>query len=309
MRILITGATGFIGSYIVEALLAERHEVRALVRKTSRTAALKAQGVDLIFGDVADLKSLDAIEKKFDSIIHCAAYVADKNPEKLRTVNVVGTENICRLSLRLGVERLVYLSSVAVISGNEQIPLTEDLPYSATNLYGESKIEAEKKVLEYRKKGLRAAILRPPMVYGEGEPHLLRLILRLLKMRLLFLPNQGMARWHLCYVRHVAEAARLAMHDERFLEGSFFAGDFEVLTCAEIFGLLAQGIGAPAPILLSEKTTKLLRRIPILDKKLKFMLKDRVYDLARITQAGFVPQRTAQEALIQTARWYAHGRG
>jgi len=308
MKVLVTGATGFIGGRIAGDLVKEGHQVYALVRRTSKTDALKEQGIGLIRGDTTDGTGLDSIKDTFDSIVHCAAYVADKNPEKLHAVNVAGTENICRLALRLGVSRLLYISSVAVVSGHDQLPLTEDLAYSATNLYGESKIAAERKVLEYRGMGLRTAILRPPMVYGEGEPHLLRLILQLMKSRLFFLPDQGQARWHMAYVGHVAEAARLALREERFLEGTFFVADREVLTCAQIFGFLAEGIRARPPILLSQKTTGFLTRIPFLGPKIRSLTKDRVYDLKRITQAGYEPALTAQQALIKTARWYAGDR-
>ncbi|MDD5347761.1 MAG: SDR family NAD(P)-dependent oxidoreductase, partial [Candidatus Omnitrophica bacterium] len=106
MKVLVTGATGFIGRYVVNALLEEGHAVSALVRKTSKVDFLKAQGVQLVYGDIADAGSLGAIRGPFDAVIHSAGYVGN-DWERLYQTNVLGTENICALALKLGVGRLV----------------------------------------------------------------------------------------------------------------------------------------------------------------------------------------------------------
>ncbi len=134
----------------------------------------------------------------------------------------MGTDNICGLAEKLNVEKMVYLSSVAVVSGNDCVPLSEDLPYKANNIYGESKIEAEKVVLGYRRKGLNVVILRLPPVYGEDEPHLLKKIIYLLKLRMLPLVNAGSNKLHLAYVKNVTKAILFSLNDERFLEGAYF---------------------------------------------------------------------------------------
>ena len=96
------------------------------------------------------------IKAEFDLIFHCAASVSSKNKAELHKVNALGTENVCRVARQRRIKKMVYLSSVAVVSGNPEIPLVEDLPYKATNPYGESKIVAEKIALDYRKKGLNS---------------------------------------------------------------------------------------------------------------------------------------------------------
>ncbi|MCX5708530.1 MAG: NAD(P)-dependent oxidoreductase [Candidatus Omnitrophica bacterium] len=240
MKVLVTGATGFIGGNIVEDLVKEGHEVFALVRKTSSMDHLASLGVKFVFGDITDKDSLYAITGKFDAVFHCAAYVGDKNWKKLKSVNIGGTESVCKLALRLSVERLIYLSSVAVVSGHFQVPLTEDLSYSATNLYGESKIEAERIVWDFRRKGLPSAILRPSMVYGENEPHLLKSILFLIKHRLFPIVGGGKNKLHLSYVKNVSQAAIMALHNEGFLKGVYFVADKEILTAGEIYSLMAQ---------------------------------------------------------------------
>ncbi len=304
MKILVTGATGFIGRNIVEALRKDGEEVYALVRKTSKIDFLQQQGVKFVYGDITDCDSLYAVTGKFDAVFHCAAYVNDKNWKKLLLVNVTGTENICRLCLRLEVRRLVYLSSVAVVSGHFQVPLLEDLPYSATNLYGISKIKAEEIIWNYRKKGLCSAILRPPMVYGEEEPHLFKFILFLLKHRLFPIIDGGRNKLHLGYVKNVAQAAVMALHNDDFLRGTYFVGDKEVLTIREICFVLARAISARKPLVLPEGLTPLLRNIPWLGRKIVFFIKDRIYDISRIEGLGYKPGFKAEEALVRSARYF-----
>lgn len=205
MKVLVTGATGFIGRHLVKKLAKDkRYEIFCLLRNLKKAKLLESLDIEIISGDITDKQFLEKLNGySFDLIFHCAACVENSNPEKLKTVNVEGTRNICELALNQGVSRLIYLSSVAVVSGNKEVPLIEDLPLAATNPYGESKLEAEKVVWEYRDKGLPVVILRPPMVYGEDEPHMLTILLKLLKWRILPLVNQGMSKLHLVYIENV----------------------------------------------------------------------------------------------------------
>jgi nucleoside-diphosphate-sugar epimerase len=271
-----------------------------LVRETSKVDFLKQRGVDCIIGDVSVERSLRPVmARKFDAVFHCAGYVKDDDWKKLHRVNVVGTENICACCLKLGVERLVYLSSVAVVSGNDISPLTEGLAYSATNLYGFSKLDAESKVVEFRKKGLRVAIMRPCMVYGSGEPHAMGKIIFALKHRLLPLVAEGKAMWHLGYVENIVDALLLALKKEEALQGSFFAADEEVLTVKEILAILSSNIRAPLPLRIPSWMTPALLKIPYIGSKTKFFIKDRVYDLTRLKSLGFKARFTARESLAR----------
>lgn len=256
--------------------------IKANINDENLSSKLKQYGIDVIF--------------------HCAGSLDNKSRYLLNRINVEGTENVCRLALELNTERLVYLSSVAVVSGNQNIPLTENLPFCATNIYGESKLEAEKKVLEYRSKGLRVVILRPPMVYGPDEPHLSRLLLRLLRLRLLPLLRGGQSRFHLVYVENLVEAMIFSMDKEGFLEGAFFVADKEVLTTAQVFKIMSGAIGAKEPFMVGRKLEGLILRIPFVGKKLEFFAKDRVYSTQRIEALGFSCPYLARESLIKSAK-------
>jgi nucleoside-diphosphate-sugar epimerase len=233
--------------------------------------------------------------------ITVAAFVSEKDLARLYKVNVAGTETVCTFCMAAHVPRLIFVSSVAVVSGNQTVPLTEDMPYKTTNLYGLSKMEAENVVLEYRKHGLNAAIIRPSMVYGPGEPHAMPLLLRLLRFGILPVVDGGRNRMHLAYIGNVVNALIEALTNDAFLQGTFFIADDEILTTRQIFETLAQGLGSWRPIVLPPGLTPLLRKFPCMDRVTGFFTKDRVYDIARIRSTGYVNKYSAVESLRSTA--------
>ena len=304
MTIFVTGATGFIGRNLVEGLFKKGgHTLLCLVRKSAKAKALERFGVTLIYGDVTRKTSLDKLlNYKVDAIFHTAGYVEDKNPALLHRVNVLGSENVCRLALSLGVERLIYTSSVAVISGNPQVPLTEDLPFKATNIYGESKIEAEKIVCKYRERGLRAVVVRPPMIYGEDEPHMMKLLLFITRHRLFPLLDKGKAKFHLGYVKNITEAMLFLLDKKEALEGSFFLGDKEILTAREVFDIFSTILKVKLLPNLPAWLKPVVTSFPLIGRKLNFFSKDRVYSLERIKSLGFNPPFKTKESLVKTAQ-------
>ncbi len=309
MNILVTGATGFIGSYLTKALLKKSEcNVYCLTRNPLKAGWLKNLGAVIVKGDISEVKSLSGLyEHDIDVVFHCAASVEENNLEILRKVNVEGTRNICEFAVNRKIKRFIYLSSVAVVSANDNALLTEDLPYKATNNYGISKIEAEKIALGYRQKGLRVVILRPPMVYGESEPHMMKKILFLLKRRMLPLVSKGNCVFHLVYVENVVAAMLYSLECDELLEGTYFVADKEVLTTREVFSCFCQGIKAKSPFSLPGWLEHLLLKLPVAGKKFKFFTKDRAYSNERIFKTGFLPPYKAKEALTKSARILYYG--
>lgn len=310
MNILVTGATGFIGRHLVAKLLQQNeHSIFCLVRNPLKAKFFQQKGALLIHGDITDKSSLEKILRhQIDIVYHCAACVDSRNPAFLNKTNVEGTENVCNLASALSVKCMVYLSSVAVVSGHDCVPLTEDLPYSATNAYGKSKILAEKKVLYYRNKGLPAVILRPPMVYGEDEPHLMRFLLFLLKHRLLPLLDSGIHKLHLVYVENVVAAMLYCLGKKEFLEGTFFVADREVLEVREIFAAFAKGLEAGTAFSSPAWFKNIMLSLPWVGKKMRFFVKDKVYSTERIQALGFRQPYPAYESLVRSARQLYYGK-
>ncbi len=310
MNILVTGATGFIGRHLVGRLSqCNEHAIFCLIRNPKKEDIIKHFGVKFIYADITDTASLDKIlNYKIEAIFHCAAFVEDKNLQLLHKTNVIGTKSICEAGMKFKVRRFVYVSSIAVISGNDEIPLHEDMLYKATNAYGESKIEAEKIVFQFREKGLPAVVIRPPMVYGEDEPHMMKLLLSLLKHRLLPLLSNGGNKFHLVYVENVVELMIFSLYRDDFLKGSFLIADKEVFTTKEVFTIFGKAIGAKTPFNIPSFLNPLLVNLPFLGEKSGFLLKDRVYSIKRILSLGFSPPYSAKEALAKSAKALYYGK-
>ncbi|RKY43164.1 MAG: hypothetical protein DRP85_00585 [Candidatus Makaraimicrobium thalassicum] len=311
MKILVTGATGFIGKNLVKYLLAEDHDIVCLVRRTSRTGFLEGSGAALVTGDITDAAEVDEVFRKVrpQAVFHCAAGIRDKSEAELCRVNAEGTRNICQACRRHDTGRLVYLSSVAVISGNPQVPLVDDLPYKATTAYGRTKIEAERIVMDFRKKGLHVAVIRPCMVYGEDEPHALNRLLNLARSRRIpIFDVPGMdSRLDLVYVGNVVRALLLALEKDAATEGTFMVTDMQTITLRGFLEILYDEMGVGYPPVVPAFLAKLLMIAPPLRKKADRFFKDRVYDVTRAVKLlGYSPLMSTEEGLRQTVRHWRH---
>ncbi|NNK63941.1 MAG: NAD-dependent epimerase/dehydratase family protein, partial [Gemmatimonadetes bacterium] len=172
MRALVTGATGMLGSHVVERLLAEGTEVRALVREPSRATWLARQNVDLARGDLLDPISLRAAARGCDEVYHAAAVIgAGGDWETFRRGNVHGTRALAEAAGEAGAP-MVHVSSTAVFGRHRFFPHPTDetcpLPeLPAEDAYGRSKQEAERVVLEAHARGtMHGVVVRPPVMYG-----------------------------------------------------------------------------------------------------------------------------------------------
>jgi len=148
-------------------------------------------------------------------------------------------------------------------------------------------------------------IVRPCMVYGKGEPHMMKLLTRIIKSRLLFLPDCGKARWHLASVRNVSACLIHCLEDDRALGGTFNIADKEVLTVREVMGILSKHLGAPQPLLLPHSLTKILSLMPFIGKRIKFLCRDHVYSIEHLENLlGFTPPYRAEDELADAAEYF-----
>lgn len=177
MKVLVTGANGFLGSWVTKALVKEGHEVYALIRPKSDISELDGVDCKFVHGDVTDVHSLLETFKGVDSVFHLAGIIAYKKSQRdlMDKVNVQGTANVVNVCREYKIHRLAYLSSVVAIGGGfdpNQV-LTEESPYNISNLnlgYFETKHEAEKIVKKACDKGeIDAVILNPTTIYGAGD--------------------------------------------------------------------------------------------------------------------------------------------
>ena len=314
MKILITGATGFLGFDLTKRLVGEGRDVVCFTRETSDTSKLKSLNVSLVTGDITDgLAFSDAVAMVQPyAVYHCAASVWEPDEDKLFINNVKGTSEVCGACYRHNIKRFIYLSSVSVISGNLESPLKENMDYKCSDAYGRSKAEAEKIVVSYREKGLNTAILRPGMVYGENEPHALgKIMTTIMRRQLPILDSPDMdAKLALAYVGNVTDVLMLALYKQEALKGTFMIVDKEVITVRQFIEIMADELGAKKPIVIPSWAVRMAKTIPPVREKIKRTLKDRVYDISGITDIlGYTPVVSTEEGLRRTARYWKSFQG
>lgn len=177
MKVVVTGANGFLGSWVVRALANEGCDVHALVRPTADLSELTGARYTALHGDVTDLASLKRAFAGADTVFHLAGVIAYKRSQRplMEKVNVVGTANVIAAAESCGIRRLVHLSSVVAIGAGfskDQI-LDESSPYNVAPLhlgYFDTKHDAELLVMKaVRESGLDAVILNPSTAYGAGD--------------------------------------------------------------------------------------------------------------------------------------------
>lgn len=251
MRIFLTGGTGYIGRQLVRHLAGRGHELRVLVRATSRTEPLELPGVSLFVGDVTDRASLREGMSGADWVIHAAADLdLDGPPGRMQEVNVEGSENVASLAYKLGVGRFLSVSSIAYFGGSpddgrpadEAAKPLEPFPtlYSATKHQGELAIRA------WTRRGLKVNTVYPSLVYGppgkkEGANALLR-SLYLGRFPVLVGADRKTS-W--VFIDDVVDGIVRVM--EKAPPGRDFLLAGEVLTSRELAGRMAALGGAPVP--------------------------------------------------------------
>jgi len=175
--ILVTGANGFLGSFICRKLIEENQPFVALKRKESDTSLLHdiEDKITFIESDILDFETLDKTIESVDTIIHSAAIVSFHSPdkEKMFSVNVEGTKNLINLSIKHKIKQFIHVSSVAALGRNkasETVDETNKWEESKWNTnYGESKYLAELEVWRGHAEGLNTAIINPSVILGPGD--------------------------------------------------------------------------------------------------------------------------------------------
>jgi nucleoside-diphosphate-sugar epimerase len=170
MKILVTGATGKVGSRLAKRLAQRGDQVRALVRDPTRAADLREARIELAEGDVLKVDSLAAAVRGVDAVVHCAAFFRGATPEQAQAVNDLGTQHLASAARAASVKRFIFTSTGLVYGSTGGRLAQEDDPCAPTAAYPVSKLAAERFLLALE--GLDVRVLRLPFVYGDGDPHI-----------------------------------------------------------------------------------------------------------------------------------------
>ncbi len=234
MKILVTGATGKVGSRLAKRLAQRGDHVRALVRDPARAAALREYRIDLVQGDLLDADSLAAAVRDVDAVVHCAAFFRGATPEQAHAVNDVGTQHLASAARAAAVKRFAFTSTGLVYGPNRGRPAREDDPCAPIDAYPASKLAAERFLLAME--GLDVRVLRLPFVYGDGDPHIEEAV----PMMRGFPPDQRMSLGHHA---DVAQAVTRVLDAASPAHRIYNVVDDEAPDLATLFA----SVGAPPP--------------------------------------------------------------
>ena len=251
MQALLTGASGFIGGHVLDALLEAGARVRCLVRDTSPRRNLEGKDVEIAIGDLRDAESLMAATEGCEAVFHCAAdyrfYARDSR--ELYQSNVEGTRHVMRAAAAAAVERVVYTSSVGTLGLHaDGTPADETTPVELADMVGHykrSKYLAERVADQWAVKGLPVVIVNPSAPIGDGDlkPTATgKMILDFLKRKVPAYVDTGL---NLVDVRDVALGHVLAAEKGRIGE-KYILGNRN-MTLAEIYCTLSEITGLQAP--------------------------------------------------------------
>lgn len=319
-KVLVTGASGFVGSHVAETLAGRGLSVRALVRRSSKLAFLGQAGAELAFGDVNDPASLSPALAGAQGVVHCAGLTKALSFSQYREVNRDGTENVLRAccSMQHRPSRIVVLSSLAAFGPScHGRPLCEsDEPHPISD-YGRSKLEGHR-VAESFMKDLSVSILIPPAVYGPRD----RDVYAYFKFaKLGFVPFLGSPErcLSLVYVKDLAQTAVECLLREEAAGKSYFVEDGDVHTWRSFADAINLAMARkPVPVVvprsfartaaaLVDVFSQITRRPPLLgtQKMCELLQPSWTCSGERIRkELGLQIQYPLRQGIEETYRWY-----
>ena len=232
MKILITGASGYLGNKLAHSLANKGNQVAALVRSASADKFLSHPNIHIVRGDVLEKESIVTAMKNCDQVYHVAATVAPwiKDSNEYYKVNVDGTRHVLDAAAQSGIQKIVVTSTCGVLGPSLNEPLSENDPrLTAFKMdYELSKKMAEDIVLQYTRQGMQIVIVRPAKVYGPGNvSHSLTanaVIEEFIYKRKVFIPAPGSQKACFCFIDDVVNGHMLAMENGRSGEKYILGG-------------------------------------------------------------------------------------
>lgn len=324
-RLLVTGATGLVGSHVVERACREGIPVRALVRSTADTRLLQQWPVELVTGDLSEPDRVAQAVAGVSHVVHAAAKVGDWGPiDEFRAVNVRSLSHLVEACLRTGtLRRFVHISSLGVYEPRDHYGTDETTPPSAAGLdgYTLSKIEAEAHLLaEVREHGLPAVVLRPGFIYGPRDRTVLpRLLDRLARKQVRYFGSGDQLLNQTCVI-NLTEAVFRALTVEgvtgevfNITDGHLVSKRAFIETAARYAGLAAPTGKVPRPVArwlarLSEAVYRLLGKTeaPLVSMaRYKFLGLNLDFSIDKARRLlGYVPPVPFEQAMADTIAWF-----
>jgi nucleoside-diphosphate-sugar epimerase len=318
MKVLVTGATGFVGGHLVDRLLGAGDDVTALVRTPARAQGLAARSVRLVRGDLHDLAALREAVRGQQVVYHVAALVGATDEAEFLRANREGTANLVGAMESVApYARLVLVSSLAAAGpATAGRPRHEAEPLAPVTMYGRSKLASEEVV---RASGLPWVITRPPAVYGPRDADNFASLFRIARLGVSPVFGDGTQEVSLVYAPDLADALRLAGTTPGIEGRAYFANHPEIVTTRELVGHIGSTMGRqvrvlPVPRAVATVALGTVGGIATLLKRKTILRADKAHEFfqpawtadpsALMGDTGWVPAHTVAEGLQKTWRWY-----
>ena len=318
MKVALTGATGYTGGRLLEALAARGDRVSALARPSSPRPA--APSVRWVEGDLSDRRALQDLVQGVEAVLHVAAvYRTAGHPDAYyRDVNVGGTERLLEEAARAGVKRFVHTSTVGVHGDVRQPPADEDAPFAPGDVYQATKAEAEVLARDRgRALGVEVAVVRPGAIYGPGETRLLKVFRAIARGRYAIV-GSGKPFYHLVYIDDLVAGFLLALDRPEAAGQAFIMAGPRYVSQAELAATIARHTGGrvlpvhiPAgPVQFAGDLCEALcvplgLEPPLHRRRVDFWTKSRAFSIEKARRLlGYAPQVDVEDGVAKTAAWY-----
>lgn len=323
MRVLLTGGSGFVGGHVARALAAEGHELRLLVRRTSDTSFVDDLTYERAVGDLRQAETLRSACDGMDAVVHAAAVLRAVQQRDFMHANREGTRQLAEAAANAGVERFLYVSSIAARGPTPgRHPESPETPLHPVSAYGRSKAAGEEALLEHRGQ-FSITIIRPPAVYGPADTGL-QAFFWMARRGFCVRLDDGSNLIDVIYGPDLAEAVgavlrasahELAQYDPRSEEGPFSWNDMLTslgeVAGKDLFVPSVPGAAFHGFARCLEYWSALTNGVPLLDRTRVTEMRQRAWicDASSLTaDTGWRAKTPLAVGLKQTMAWYVeHG--
>lgn len=319
MNVLVTGASGFIGSHLVDALLQKKYIVKCLVRETSDTHWLKTRNVELVQGSYTEKESLNRAVTGVDFVFHVGAVIDALKWETYYNGNVIATVNLLKACAEANpaLKKFVLVSSIAAAgTAIDKKPLTEKDKCQPVSLYGKSKLMAEQAAADFFDR-LPIVILRPTNVLGTRQKQLLT-TLKMAKKGIIPMLGNRHKQTTICFVQDVVRAIIITAENDEVRGRTYFVANKEFYSWQEILTAMTRILGRkrtiklPYPLLIiaaffTEMFSKISGTPPLLTRKTLASVRKHywLHDTSLIEkELGFTPEINFDNGLKEIIQWF-----
>jgi nucleoside-diphosphate-sugar epimerase len=326
MMDLVTGATGFLGPHLTEALVKRGRRVRCAVRDPARADALRAIGAEVRAVDLLDRAALLDAMTGVERVFHLAgggkvSATTEAGLVALRTANVAPLRAVVEVARERGVQRVLHFSSISAMGIQAGVLLDESSPCRPSTPHEIAKLESEQVAREaWEGSRLPIVVLRPAQIYGPGDVRSeIPTLVRLARRGLVPLFGMGRGRLPWVYVSDVVDAALAAAERPEAIGRTYIVSDAEPYRFADIVRAIARGLGRrrggfPVPDVIARPAIGAVERIarrvgrdpPFTLHRLASISGDRRLSIERARrELGYAPRVGLDQGMQESVRWYA----